>query len=220
MALTNLASDQVYSETTFKKLEFTNEVISGSEFSECKFVACDFSETAFQSCSFMDCDFENCTMKLTKLENSTFARAKFRNCNLLGVNWTEANWSAWASKMSSIEFEKCDLKYAVFFGLELSHMKMKHCHAHEANFSEADLTDADFEGSDFAGAIFHRTNLTGANFVGSRNYSLNINDNKTKGTKFSLPEAIRLLYYMDIVIVDPETNEEIEEDRLNDFTSN
>lgn len=219
MSANNLASDEAYSGATFKRVVFKNEVARGSDFTECKFIGCDFSDTVFQSCRFMDCDFEECTMKMTRVENTTFARVRFKGCSLLGVNWTEANWSEWATKLSSIEFEDCDLKYAVFFGLELKKMKLRNCIAYEANFAEADLSETDFAGTDFAGALFLRTDLTNANFVGAKNYVLNIHDNNTTGAEFSLPEAVRLLHYMDIVIIDPETNEEMGEDRLNDFIS-
>jgi len=134
---------------------------------------------------------------------------------LLGIDWTEADWSDWATKISPIEFENCVLEYSIFFGLELKKIKLKDCNAREVNFAETDLSDADFAGTDFAGAIFLKTNLVKANFVGAKNYALNVMDNKTKGARFSLPEAIRLLYYLNIAIVDPATNQEVTEDELN-----
>ncbi len=217
MSQTSLTSHETYSGITFKRLGLTHEVVRGAEFSECKFVRCDFSETAFQNCRFIECAFEDCTMKMTKVEGTTFARARFSRCNLLGINWTDANWSEWATKISSIAFDHCDLKYAVFLGLKLKGLTMKDCNAAEANFAEADLTEADFEGTDLAGAIFLSTDLTRANFAGAKHYTLNLNDNRSKGARFSLPEALRLLFSLDIVIVDPETHEAIGEDRLDDF---
>lgn len=217
MPQTTLASHETYAGVTFKRLVMTHEIVKGAEFSECKFVRCDFSETAFQSCRFIECAFEDCTMKLTTVEGTTFARVRFSRCNLLGVNWTDANWSEWATKLGSVAFEQCELKYAVFLGLKLNKLTMKDCNAQEANFAEADLTEADFAGTDFAGAIFLSTDLTRANFVGARRYTLNLNDNRTQGARFSLPEALRLLFALDIVIVDPETHEDIGEDRMDDF---
>jgi uncharacterized protein YjbI with pentapeptide repeats len=113
-------------------------------------------------------------------------------------------------------FESCDLTYGVFLGIDLKKLVMKDCTAREVNFAEADLTEADFAGTDFAGAIFLQTNLTDANFAKARNYTLNLQDNRTKAAKFSLPEATRLLFNLDIVIVDPETDEEIDEDTYRD----
>jgi uncharacterized protein YjbI with pentapeptide repeats len=217
MSVHTIESQETYSGDVFKRVDLKKHNITMSHFSECKFIGCDFSDASLQSCRFIDCEFQDCAMKMTKVENTTFARVSFSKCNLLGVNWTEANWSEWATKLSAIEYRNCDLKYGVFFGLELKKIVIKDCNAREVNFAETDLTEGDFSGTDFAGAIFLRTNLTKANFVGAKNYVLNINDNKTKETKFSLPEAIRLLYNMDIVIIDPETNEEMDEETFNDF---
>lgn len=203
MQPTTIASHANYSDVTFKNLEQTHDRIEGTRFADCTFNGCNFSETVFQSCRFLDCDFIDCTMKMTTVPGTTLARVGFKRCSLLGVNWTEADWEAWSTKLSRITFADCDLKYSVFFALELKQLKLTNCTAHEANFAEADLTDADFAGTDLQGAIFLRTNLTRANFVGASHYALNLNDNPSKGAKFALPEAVNLLYHMDITIVDP-----------------
>ncbi|MCC6616484.1 MAG: pentapeptide repeat-containing protein [Anaerolineae bacterium] len=217
MAQTSLTSHEAYAGVTFKRLSLTHEFVLNSEFSECKFVRCDFSETHFQNCRFIECAFEDCTMKMTTVGGTTFARVRFSRCNLLGVNWTDANWSEWATKISALAFDGCDLKYAVFLGLKLKGLTMTACNATEANFAEADLTEANFDGTDFAGAIFLHTDLTRANFAGARHYTINLNDNRSQGARFALPEALRLLFALDIVIVDPETNEDIGEDRMDDY---
>jgi fluoroquinolone resistance protein len=214
MSLKTLESNSSYSEETFKRLELNSAKIRGTEFSDCKFSRCEFSETLFNACRFIDCVFEDCTMKLANLDGSSFARVKFRKSSLYGVNWTEANWADWSAKLSSLSFDDCDLSYALFFGLELKKLQMKNCIAREANFSEAILSEADFEGTDFSGAVFHKTDLTKANFVGAKNYGLKLSDNKTKGAKFSLPEASRLLFYMDILMIDPETKGAMDEENL------
>ena len=198
-----IQSRTAFTDETFKKADLAKQVIKESTFSDCAFVGCTFSETAFKSCRFIECTFDDCTMKLANVENTTFSRVKFTNCHLLGVNWAEANWSEWASKLSALEFENCVLEYGTFLGLELKKLRLKDCNAREVNFSEADLTEADFSGTDFEGAVFLKANITKANFVGAKNYALNLKDIKSKGARFSLPEAVRLLHYMDIELVDP-----------------
>jgi fluoroquinolone resistance protein len=215
--LNRLESRNSYTGDQFKRLDLKNVIIREATFCECRFLRCDFSEALLQSCRFMDCTFEDCTMKMINVEDTAFIRVKFSQCNLLGVDWTQASWSDWAAKTGSLEFEHCNLQYAGFLGLNLRKMKLKNCTAHETMFAESNLSEADFEGTDFTGAVFLRTNLTGANFVGAKNYTLNVNDNKTKGARFSLPEAIRLLYYMDIELVDPQTNESLDDDSLSNF---
>jgi fluoroquinolone resistance protein len=213
--LTTITNSGTFEDEIFKKADLSNQRVSGTTFSDCRFVRCDFSGTEFQTCRFLECTFEDCTMKLAKVKNSTFSRVTFTGCNLLGVQWPEANWSDWSAKISTVAFENCVLEYGSFAGLELKKLKLKDCNAREANFSETDLTEADLSGTDLAGAIFLKTNLTKANFVGAKNYSLNVTNNKTKGAKFSLPEAIRLLYALDVSIVDPVTNKPLGEEDLN-----
>lgn len=205
-----------YSEESFKRLEQPNAEIRGAEFEDCKFSRCDFSNTAFQHCRFIDCEFEDCNLKMASVEDCVFVRVQFRKTELAGINWTIANWNEWASKMNSIAFEECDLKYGVFHGLELKKLKLKNCFVREANFAEANLSEGDFEGSDFAGAVFLKTDISKANFVGAKNYSLNLNDNKSKGAKFSLPEAVRLLYPLNIVLIDPVSKKPLDEEGLSD----
>lgn len=212
MASRKIENGGTFNDEVFKKVDLNKQVIKGATFSDCRFTQCDFSETIFQQCRFIECVFEECTIKLAKVAGSVFSRVSFSGCSLLGVNWTEANWSDWSTKISAFEFDNCVLEYGTFAGLELKKMKMTACNAREVNFSETDLTEADLGGTDFAGAIFLKTNLTKANFVGAKNYTLNVRDNKSKGAKFSLPEAVRLLYALDISIVDPVTKRAISED--------
>jgi fluoroquinolone resistance protein len=216
MSLNTLASHRTYTGETFKKVNFTRELVTEATFTECKFTRCDFTETTFRICRLMECEFDDCTLRLIKIPDTTLSQVKFSKCNLMGVNWTEANWSGWATRMSAVEFENCVLEYGSFLGLELKKLKLKNSNAREANFSETDLTEADFAGTDLAGAIFLKTTLTKANFVGAKNYTLSVIDNKAKGARFALPEAVRLLYALPVVMVDPATNQEITEDDLND----
>ncbi len=202
-----ITSHHTYEGRTFKRVALKAQTISKTQFVECAFTRCDFSEVAFKACHFLDCTFDDCTMRLTNVENTTFAKVRFDRCNLLGINWTQADWSQWTTKLSAMTFTACDLTYGIFLGLELKNAVMTDCIAHEINLAEANLTDADFAGTDFASAIFLQTDLTRANFVGAKNYTLNLNDNTTKAARFALPEAIRLLESMDLVLVDPAAGE-------------
>ena len=88
-----------------------------------------------------------------------------------------------------------------FLGLRLAGAAIKDCLAKEADFREAVLSKADLSGTDLAGALFGGTDLTGANLAGARNYAINLKENKVKDAKFSLPEAMALLYCLDIKII-------------------
>ena len=78
---------------------------------------------------------------------------------------------------------------------------MLDCSAVEVDFREADLSRADFSGTDLSNSLFSKTDLSGADFSQARNYHLDPGQNKLKGAKFSLPEAMSLLYAMEIDLV-------------------
>lgn len=216
----SIDSHQRYTDQTFKNVTLTDATLTETQFLDCTFTRCDFSNSALVTCRFVDCEFNECALKMTGLDGTAFAGTRFNKCNLLGVDWTKADWSGWAAKLNALAFDDCDLRYAVFFGLDLPKLTLTNCRAIGATFAEANLTEANLQGTDFAEAIFHEVVLTKANFVGARNYALNLKAVKASGAKFALPEATRLLYYIDIDLIDPYTGQEIDEDGLDSFTTN
>lgn len=102
------------------------------------------------------------------------------------------------------DFDHCALNHSVFFGLNLQEIKMSNCSAINTIFEEADLSRADCTKSDFKNAHFNHTILTETNFKGAVNYTISSQTNTLKKTRFSLPEAISLLYNLDIVLEDEE----------------
>lgn len=70
----------------------------------------------------------------------------------------------------------------------------------EVDFTEADLTKVNFDNCDLSGAIFERTNLEKANFNTAFNYSIDPEDNKIKGAKFSISGLAGLLENHKIII--------------------
>jgi len=104
--------------------------------------------------------------------------------------------------LESIDFTGCVLNYASFFGLRMKKRKLVGCAALEVDFAEADFTDADCTGTDFQRSRFLHTNLTRADFTGARNYSISPLLNQIKQAKFSLPEAMSLLYNLEITLVE------------------
>jgi uncharacterized protein YjbI with pentapeptide repeats len=92
------------------------------------------------------------------------------------------------------------LNYSAFIGLKLEKIRIKDCISREVDFSDANLEQADFGGTELENAIFRNSNLAGANFVGAKNYFISPQNNRLKGAKFSLPEAMSLLYGLEIVL--------------------
>ncbi len=193
-----------YQEEAFKGVDFQKEAVSAIEFHDCKFIRCNFSETLFKGCVFKSCQFEDCDLSLIKVDGSIFQGVKFKNTRAIGINWAKASWGGkdFYQLLKSIDFVECTLNYANFFGLKLAGIHIEKCVAHEADFSEADLKNANLKGTDFERSLFRKTNLERANFVGAKNYYLSPTLNNLKKAKFSMPEAMSLLYSMDIELVD------------------
>ncbi|MBN1317926.1 MAG: pentapeptide repeat-containing protein [Anaerolineales bacterium] len=84
--------------------------------------------------------------------------------------------------------------------MNLRGIKIQDCVALEVDFREADLTWADLKGIDLSKSMFGSTNLTEADLSSARNYSIAPGQNILKGARFSLPEAISLLYNMEIIL--------------------
>lgn len=150
-------------------------------------------------CRFSSCKFQQCNLNLTEITGSSFPDTRFEKSKLLGINWTQADWSS-ASFSNFVGFFDCVISHSTFIGLELIGIQIKNCVAHEVDFRETDLSKANFKGTDLAKSLFGNTNLTEADLSQAKNYQIDPGNNQLKQAKFSLPEAMVLLYSMDIVI--------------------
>ncbi len=119
----------------------------------------------------------------------------------MGINWTQGDWSLFGLG-NLIGFYDCVLSHSTFIGLDLKGLEIMNCIAHEVDFRDAILSKVDFSGTDLAGSVFGNTNLSGADLSRARNYDINPERNILKKAQFSLPEAMALLYSMDIVLKD------------------
>ncbi len=134
------------------------------------------------------------------MPNSTFRDVVFEQSKVVGVNWTEATWGLKGGILNSITFEESTLNYSTFIGIGLRGIKIKKCVAKDVDFADADLTGADFRETDLTDSRFLHSNLTGADFRNARGYAISPTLNTLKKTQFSLPEAMALLYGLDIIL--------------------
>jgi fluoroquinolone resistance protein len=197
----NFATDTTleYDRVTFKKLDIRQETIKQKTFQECIFTQCTLNEVSFDNCKFLKCTFKECDLNLMKVKNSTFSEVEFENSKVVGVNWMEALWGK-SNLLGSINFTDCTLNYSTFIGLTLKKMRLIRCLAKDVDFAEADLTQSNCTGTDFSDSRFHHTNLTEADFTDATHYNISATLNTLKKTRFSLPEAISLLYSLDIIL--------------------
>jgi fluoroquinolone resistance protein len=195
-----LENNNLYEAMSFDGLEADSFRLEQADFVTCQFKSCQFSEAHFTRCSFRNCAFEDCSLDLMHVARSVLKSCQFTRCKLMGVNWTEASWD-WhemAQLIKSINFQECLLNYDIFMDLKLKGMEMIDCIALEVDFSNANLSKAVFRGTDLQRAIFRNTDCREADFRGAKNYAISAQVNNISKAHFSLPEAMALLYTMDI----------------------
>ncbi|MCC7447775.1 MAG: pentapeptide repeat-containing protein [Anaerolineae bacterium] len=193
-------SQREYTDHSFKRVNYVGKQIERRAFDTCTFNACAFTETTFSNCTFRTCTFRDCDLRLAKLPGSTFTDSRFEQSKLTGITWTTTNWAT-GGLFTPVHFTDCDISYNGFVGLDLKKIQMIRCVAKDADFAEADMTRANCTGTDFTGGRFLHTNLTEADFTDATGYAIVASLNTLKQAKFALPEAIRLLYGLDIVVV-------------------
>jgi uncharacterized protein YjbI with pentapeptide repeats len=165
------------------------------------FQDCSFVETVFIKCKFVNCFFKGCDLSLIQLPECAFTSTQFEATKLVGINWTLAD-SSTAGLNKPIGFLKCVINHSTFIGLSLKGIQIKDCIAKNVDFRDVDLSQADFTGTDLSESLFNRTNLTKADLSQARNYHIDPARNTLKEARFALPEAMSLLYSMDIIIFD------------------
>jgi len=198
----DIGAETEYQQQGFKKVQHGGEEIAGKEFYDCRFMECTFNGATLKNCRFVNCTFQKCDLSLVHLNGSAFRDTTFEKCKVVGINWTEAKWNAKTSTLYSVHFVESVLNYSTFIGLNLKGMKLTQCVAHDVDFADADLTRVDARGTDFTDSRFMHTNLTEADFNGAKGYAVVATLNTLKKTKFSLPDALTLLYGLDIVLSD------------------
>jgi fluoroquinolone resistance protein len=189
----DLKQDSYYQEK-LNKIASNNEHLKAKRFEECEFTNCSFSGCKFEECKFLNCKFNDCDLSSIGLIHSHFVEVQFLRCKVIGIDWTKAQ------RISELSFTGCLVNYSNFRLLKLPKIKMVKCEAKEVDFIETDLTDGDLRYTDFEKSVFFKTNLTGTDLRGATDYAIDVKTNTLKKTRVSLPEAMSLLYTLDIII--------------------
>jgi fluoroquinolone resistance protein len=198
-----LSQQKEWNEQKFKGVVFRNDRIGSVEFNSCKFSKCSFRESIFQECWFRDCVFSGCDLSMVKLTGCKFSDTRFEDSQVIGVDWTETSLAK-SKIITPVNFFGCAINHSTFVELELKKINIARCVAHDVDFLDANLTQANCAFTDFTNSHFYHTNLTEADFTGAKNYTILASENTLKKTKFSLPEAMALLYGLDIVLTEYE----------------
>ncbi|BBM85926.1 pentapeptide repeat-containing protein [Candidatus Uabimicrobium amorphum] len=192
-------SQREYYEETFEDIEVSEQEIRSIEFEDCNFVQCDFSEKIFWECKFSHCHFTQCNLSLMKVAQSTYCDVVFEDSKVMGVNWSEISLPK-IPLACPIKFLRCNISNSSFLGMNLPKTSIKDCVAKDVDFREANLCESNLTHTDFSESHFMQTNLSKCDFSHAKNYRIDIAMNKIEKAKFSLPEALSLLYLLDIEI--------------------
>jgi uncharacterized protein YjbI with pentapeptide repeats len=198
-----IETGSIHEEKEFEGLKSNGATIEGSTFLDCSFVNCSLVEVILQSCRFQRCKFLACDMSLLEIPGSEFQSVIFEESKLVGVNWTKAKIDLPALGKPH-HFRSSMLNHSTFLNLDLQGLRMIECTAHEVDFREANLSEAVFSHTDLQGSLFMSTNLEAADFRLARNYDINPAKNNLSRAHFSLPEAMSLLYALDINLEEAE----------------
>ena len=169
---------------------------SVSEFYNCRFEGCTFSPDNHIGNEFHDCVFYNCDCSLMAVDDCIFDNVIFEECRLSGINFGKINHFLFA-----VSFIYSILDYTVFEKNNLKDTSFTRCSIKEACFIDSTLRSAKFDECDLYKTLFDRSNIEKADFTSSKNYFIDLDKNKIKGARFSLPEAANLLLKYDIEIL-------------------
>lgn len=186
--------EPVYNET-LNGIDFTTTAISEGEYESCTFRNCKFAEVNLSHRAFLECEFYDCDFTGSKLGDTAFKDVKFVRCKLLGVDFANCN-----PFLLEMNFDECLMNLTSFYKLQLKSTTFNKCSLVEADFVEADLQAAKFLECDLAQAQFDQSNLEKSDFRTAINYSLNPNNNRLKGAKFSRSGVTGLLDEYNLII--------------------
>jgi len=197
-------TQNIYQDHIFKDQKQESLQVSQVDFIDCRFIHCVFPNSVFSACCFNQCLFSDCDLSLLQVDNSAFINNEFVRCKLVGINWAKA---AWGSRNRSLlvkplQFHECVLDFSVFIGLDLEKIVIRDCKAREVDFSEANLQHANFQNTVLTKSKFRKVDLRSANFIGAKDYDIHPHLALLDKARFSLPEALSLLYNLEIEIVD------------------
>ncbi len=181
---------QEYSEETFESKDFTDEVLKGHFYDECRFVNCNFENTHMGYAHFENCVFEHCNLQTVKVTQAKWQEVAFKNCRLSGIDYEHISPMLFAKSFENCQHSNCD-----FRELKLLNSEVKEC-----DCVESDLSKAYFRGSSLERSTFEQCNLQGADFRGAMNYRFDPWSNQIKKARFSSPEVLVLLDGFDIEI--------------------
>ncbi|MDT0605912.1 pentapeptide repeat-containing protein [Croceitalea rosinachiae] len=179
----------------FKNEDFTQNPLARAVYEECVFEGCQFQNGFLDNQNFVDCTFRECDLSNTNVAYTLWNNVFFESCKLVGVAFDKSD-----PALMTIQFDKCNLTLAVFYGLTLHKTDFSGSNLSQADFTHTDLTEANFTDCNLDNTVFENTNLSKVNLSKAFNFNINPEVNTLKKARFSKEELIGLLKKHDIVI--------------------
>lgn len=182
-------------EKIYEKLDYTTQALKKGEYDNCTFYNCNFSSVDLTGMVFTECVFNDCNFTMANLKGTAFKEVEFNGCKMTGLNF-----SICEPFLLAMQFSDCQLNLASFYGLKLKNIRFKKCNLEESDLVQADFRGASFDECNLRNAVFENTNLEKADLRSAVNFSLDPENNRIEGAKFSLDGLPGLLnkYNLDI----------------------
>lgn len=188
-----MSSDDFFLEEQLVSQSYKADDLLDLQYEKCQFTSCTFQETDLRSTVFDACRFIRCSIILPKIEGLVLRNVFFEDSRLLGMPFGECNQFGFNPDFSGCLIESC-----MFLDMKLIKKELHNNHFRNTDFMNCDLREVSFSGSRFEKTQFGHCDLRDADFREAKDYSLNPEDNKVKGSKHRLPGALSFLPFLGI----------------------
>lgn len=173
----------------FDKEDMRPHIAGCITFDGCIFRNCDFSSSQLDGIKFLNCSFTACLFTLTSFAGTLLDDVVFSDCKMTGAAFGDRS----GSHRLSASFAGCILDNALFCSVKAPKTAFRKCRMHETVVERCDFRESIFDACDMAGIAFTASDLAGTDFTTSYGWTIDPEDNKIRGARFSLPTLPGLL---------------------------
>lgn len=157
--------EETHEQVLFLDLDLTEGKTTAAVFTECTFRRVQFNCSSHQSSAFVNCTFQNCSFFETsfvdcKVLGSMFDRCTFDLMRVSGGNWSHVGLPG--ADLRKAGFENVKLREADLTGARCQGASLRDCDLSGAWLSGAVLSECDLRGSDLSGLEPDTVQLNGA----------------------------------------------------------
>ena len=180
---------------TYENKNFVDDPLAIADYEGCTFINCNFNQCNLSELNFIECDFNTCNLSMVNMYKTGLKNIRLSGCRTTGVQFEECNPFLFA-----IHCIECPMEFSTFVQMDLKKSTFKDSQLINVDFSEADLTGLSFDGCDLYDAIFSYSILEKSDFRNARNYTINPESNRMRGSKHSIHQVRGLLEQYDLII--------------------